>query len=66
VAQVPAAVEKVRSARPGPNRVFVGVREAVRMAGRAKFGPVWNVGERVLKGIGKLFRRRRRRRRRKS
>ncbi len=30
-AYIPTAVDKVRRARKGPNKVFVGVREAVRM-----------------------------------
>lgn len=58
VAELPAAIGKVRSARRGANRAFVATRETVRMAGRVMYGPLWGIGETVLTGIGGLFRHR--------
>jgi len=60
--QVPAAIRKVRRA-PKKRRPLIALRETVRMAGRVKFGPLWNIGEKIANKIGGLFRKRRRRRR---
>jgi len=59
---IPSAVHKVRRA-PRRHRPFVALREAVRLAGRYKYGPVWAAAEGLTRSLGRLFHRRRRRRR---
>ena len=50
--QVKDAVFKVRHA-PKRHRLLVGLREVGRVAGRVHLGPLWILGEAIVKGFRK-------------